>query len=89
MTPYELIVKRSAEKEMLSLPTQVFDRVKEAILNLEEDPRPRGCKKLRGLDEYRLRVGAYRVLFSVDDEKHAVTVMAVGHRQDVYRRRNS
>jgi mRNA interferase RelE/StbE len=89
MTPYVLIIQRSAEKEMVSLPKQVFERVTEAILKLEDNPRPRGCKKLRGLDEYRLRVGTYRVLFCVDDERRAVTVMAVGHRQDVYKDRHS
>jgi len=87
MTAYAVTIKRSAEKEMDGLPGEVFDRIADAILQLEDDPRRRGCKKLRGADEYRMRVGAYRVLYSIDDEKRSVEIMAVGHRRDVYKGR--
>jgi mRNA interferase RelE/StbE len=79
---YLVRIKRSAEREMDRLPRQVFDRVAAAILALENDPRPRGFKKLRGTDESRLRVGDYRILYTIDD---AQRVVAVGHRRDVYR----
>lgn len=82
---FELRIKRSAEKEMDRLPREVFERVTEAILNLEIDPRPRSSKKLRGVDEYRLRVGPYRILYLIDDEKRVVEIVAVGHRREVYR----
>ena len=82
---YTVRIKRSAEKEMDRLPAKMFDRLAEVILGLSQDPRPRGCKKLRGVEEYRLQVGAYRVLYTVDDSQRSVEVVAVGHRRDVYR----
>jgi mRNA interferase RelE/StbE len=84
---YSIRIKRSAEKEMDTLTANVFERVTEAILSLEANPRPLGSKKLRGVDEYRLRVGDYRVLYLVNDVRRIVEIMAVGHRRDVYRKR--
>jgi mRNA-degrading endonuclease RelE of RelBE toxin-antitoxin system len=55
---YTVRIKRSAEMEMDRLPAQVFARVRKAILALERHPRPPKCKKLRGTQYYRLRVGA-------------------------------
>jgi mRNA interferase RelE/StbE len=82
---YTVLIKRSAEREMNRLPGDTFERVSLAILALEKEPRPNGCKKLRGLDAYRLRTGDYRVLYTVDDRKRQVEITAVGHRRDVYR----
>lgn len=82
---YAVRLKPSAEKEMDRLPGQVFERVVAAILALEESPRPSGCKKLRGLDEYRIRVGAYRILYTIDDRVRLVEIISVGHRREVYR----
>ena len=82
---YIVRIKRSAEKEMDRLPESVFERLVEAILSLERDPRPRGAKKLRGVEDYRLRAGQYRILYSVEDRERVVVISAVGHRRDVYR----
>ena len=82
---YSVCIKRSAEKEMDRLPARTFERVAQAVLKLERDPRPTGSKKLRGAQDYRLRVGSYRILYSVDDRNRVVEVIAVGHRRDVYR----
>jgi len=60
--------------------------IEEAILGLEDDPRPPGCRKLRGLDGWRIRVGNWRVLYHIDDEKRLVTVIDVKRRrEDTYR----
>jgi len=82
---YSVLIKRSAEKEMDRLPPRTFERVAKAILKLERDPRPKGSKRLRGMQDYRLRVGEYRVLYSIDDDARVVEVIAVGHRREVYR----
>ncbi|MCP4250211.1 MAG: type II toxin-antitoxin system RelE/ParE family toxin [bacterium] len=82
---YTVRIKRSAEKEMDRLPARTFERVAQAILGLERDPRPPGSQKLRGVPDYRLRVGQYRILYGIDDRKRVVEVIAVGHRRDVYR----
>ena len=82
---YTVRIKRSAEREMDRLHPEVFQRLAAAILQLETKPRPRNCKKLRGVEEYRLRVGAYRVLYTVDDKERIVNILSVGHRSEVYR----
>lgn len=82
---YEVRIIRAAEKEMNKLPTAVHVRISQRILSLEDNPRPRGAKKLSGRKEHRLRVGDYRVLYAIDDKECLVTVFAVGHRREVYR----
>ena len=82
---YEIRILRSAEKEMEKLPTVVHNRISNRILSLENNPRPRGAKKLSSRDEYRLRVGNYRILYTVSDSYGIVTIIAVGHRREAYR----
>ena len=82
---YSIRIKKSAQREMDSLPSKMFSRIAAEILKLESVPRPRGCKKLRGRHEYRIRVGAYRVLYIVDDASLRLEIVAVAHRGDIYR----
>lgn len=82
---YEVHILAVAEKEMDALPSVVHRRLSRRIFSLEEEPRPRGARKLRGREEYRLRSGNYRILYMVNDANRVVTVMAVGHRREVYR----
>ncbi|MBM3120331.1 MAG: type II toxin-antitoxin system RelE/ParE family toxin [Chloroflexi bacterium] len=70
---------------MERLPKVVHNRISNRILSLENNPRPKGAKKLSARDEYRLRVGNYRILYTVSDSESAVTIIAVGHRREVYR----
>ncbi len=81
---YQVRILRSAEKEMDRLPVTVHARLSKRILSLEENPHPRGVKKLSGREEYRLRVGDYRILYVIDHGNHTVTIVAVGHRREVY-----
>lgn len=63
-----------------------FGRITEATLKLEDDPRPRGCRKLRGLEGWRVRVGNWRVIYHIDDQENIVTVVAIRRRrEDTYR----
>jgi len=82
---YELRIVRTAEKEMDKLPEAVHSRVSKRILSLQDNPRPRGIKRLSGGEEYRLRIGDYRALYTIDDTNLIVTIFAVGHRREVYR----
>ena len=82
---YEVRILRVAEKEMDKLSATVHHRLSQRILSLEENPRPRGAKKLSGGEEYRLRIGAYRILYTIDDKNKGVSIFAVGHRREVYR----
>ena len=52
---------------------------------LADEPRPHGSKKLSGKDEYRIRQGEYRVVYTIEDTAHTVTIVRVAHRSDVYR----
>jgi len=54
---------------------------------LAEEPHPAQSKRLKCSPNFRLRVGDYRIIYSVDDEAEVVTIRAVGHRRDIYRRR--
>jgi mRNA interferase RelE/StbE len=82
---YRLQLKRSARKEIRSLHPVDRERVAEAIRALRDDPRPPGCKKLKEVDAWSVRVGDYRVIYDIDDEARLVMVIKVGHRRDVYR----
>ena len=82
---YTVEIKRSAGKEMESLPQEIHRRVTGKILSLENNPRPPGIRKLQGTEGYRLRVGDYRVLYTVDDRSHRVVIYSVAHRREAYR----
>jgi mRNA interferase RelE/StbE len=82
---YQIIIKRSAEKELNALPATLRSRIAARLLDLEDNPRPAGIKKLQGEESYRLRIGDYRVLLAIDDRKQQVIVYAIGHRREVYR----
>ena len=82
---YTVEIKRSAEKEMDRLPAKSHKNVSNRILALEDNPRPPGSIKLQGGDAYRLRIGDYRVLYTIDDEAKRVFVYSVAHRREAYR----
>jgi len=82
---YSIEIKRSAQKELDALDDAVFRRIDRKILVLAEDPRPPGCRKLRGYkDIWRVRVGDWRVVYIVDDAAKVVSVTRIGHRREVY-----
>jgi mRNA interferase RelE/StbE len=83
--PYVVHLKRSAEKELADLPREVHQRIIKRLLTLKANPRPPGAKKLGGGEKYRIRVGDYRVLYTIDDALQKIEVSAVGHRREVYR----
>jgi mRNA interferase RelE/StbE len=84
---YSLLIKRSAAKELEAVePRPLRTRIVSRIQGLASDPRPTGSQKLAGADHgYRLRQGAYRIVYSVDDSTFVVEVVKIGHRGDVYR----
>jgi mRNA interferase RelE/StbE len=82
---YSLFILRRAQKELAHLPRESYERVAAAILRLAEDPRPTGCRKLTGRDAWRIRVGAFRAIYEIDEEHATVTILHVGRRRDVYR----
>jgi mRNA interferase RelE/StbE len=82
---YTLEIKPSAGKELDALDDALFARIDRKILLLAENPRPPGCKKLRGYkDHWRIRVGDWRVLYVIDDAAKRVSVTRLAHRREVY-----
>ena len=86
MANYSIEIKKSASKEIAKLPKTILSRILEKIRLLESDPRPTGCKKLSADEKYRIRVGNYRVLYEIVDDRLIVYVVKVSHRKDVYSR---
>ena len=86
MPEYSIVFARSARKELQALDPTVANRVIRRIESLAATPRPPGCKKLEGSDNlWRIRIGDWRVIYSVDDRKRVVDISAVRHRRDAYR----
>jgi mRNA interferase RelE/StbE len=85
--PYALLIKASAAKELEAIDsTHTRTRIVDTIQSLAADPRPSACKKLAGRDAaYRLRVGDYRIVYTVNDREVIVEVVKIGHRREVYR----
>jgi len=83
---YEIIIERNAEKELNELNNPIFDRIADSILSLSEIQRPEGCRKLKGLaNDWRIRVGDYRIIYEIDDKEKLIKIMKVRHRKDVYK----
>lgn len=79
-------IARDAKKELARLPASLQARIAKALLILEQNPFPHGCKKLRNRDGWRIRIGEYRVLYFADKKKRQIVVSVISHRRDVYRR---
>lgn len=85
MPSYAVEIKPSARKELESLSDGLIARLVSKIEGLAVNPRPSGCKKLRGYkDFWRIRIGSYRVVYIIDDERRIVNVTRIAHRRDVY-----
>ncbi len=87
---YHVEFTRPALKEFHDLPRRVQERIGPRIGALAENPRPHGVEKLEGEEDlYRIRVGDYRVVFAIHDDRLIVVVVRVANRRDAYRRRGN
>lgn len=82
---WEVILTRQPYKALAKLPADLRKRVDEKLLTLECNPRPQGCKHLKHVDLYRLRVGDWRIIYSIEDDKLIVLVIRIAPRGEVYR----
>lgn len=86
MASYRIEIKPSASKELEKLPRQMVARIVAGIKDLADNPYPQGVKKLAGFDHtYRVRVGDYRVLYDIYENRLVIEIIRVAHRKDVYR----
>ena len=85
MTPYRVVIEKKASRALMALETHHRARITGAIELLARNPYPPAARKLSNRLAYRVRVGDYRIIYSVNDSTIIVMVLAVGHRRDVYR----
>lgn len=86
MASYKVELTRTAEKQLRRIAKRHRSRLVEAIHGLANRPRPHGARKLQGYDDvYRIRVGQYRVVYEVFQDRVVVIVLKVGHRKDIYK----
>jgi mRNA interferase RelE/StbE len=84
---YRIELETRARREYRGLPNRIREDIAEAIDDLQANPRPPGCRKLAGVEGYRIRTGDYRILYAIDDASQLVRIYRIGHRGAVYRRR--
>lgn len=85
MKRYTVVLTQTAEKELQKLPVRMIEKIIALLKSLEENPRPSGCKKLKGYKNlWRVRIGNYRIIYDIDDIILLVDVREIGHRIDIY-----
>jgi mRNA interferase RelE/StbE len=84
MAKYKITFRKSVAKDLRRIPKRDVKRILKRIDLLAEDPSGEGCIKLSGLDRYRIRLGLYRIIYEIIDDRLVVTVVRVGHRSSVY-----
>jgi mRNA interferase RelE/StbE len=82
---YNVLIQRSAQKDLSKIPLRYRDRIIQAIRDLENNPRPTGSIKLTGRNAWRIHIGDYRVIYEIYDDRLIIIVISIGHRREVYR----
>jgi mRNA interferase RelE/StbE len=82
---YEIELRPAAVRALRRMAHADRERIRAAIALLAEDPRPPNARRLAGRDGYRVRVGDYRVLYTIDNRHVLIVVVTLGHRREVYR----
>ena len=81
---YQITLKKQAIKSLEKIKEPYYSKIKAAIYGLVQNPRPNGCKKLKGRDGYRIRIADYRVIYDIYDEILLIDVVELGHRKEIY-----
>lgn len=83
---YTIEIKQSAKKELAQLPKHIAEKIIRQIRGLANNPKPKGYKKMVGTENaYRIRMGNYRVIYSIFNQQLVIQVIKIGHRKDVYK----
>jgi mRNA interferase RelE/StbE len=85
MASYSLAFKKSVSKDLRSIPNQDVKRILKRIDLLRENPRAEGSIKLSGQEQYRVRLGVYRIVYEIRNTELVVTVVKIAHRSEVYK----
>ena len=84
MPNYTAVLSKKAQKQLDKLSDNIAEPILDAIAGLEENPLPSGCKKLKGREGYRIRIGNYRIIYDIFDNELIVDIITLGHRKDIY-----
>lgn len=83
---WQIEIDRKALKSLKKIPEPYKSAIIETLDRLSDDPRPEGCKKLKGANDlWRIRVNNYRIIYQVKESKFYILVIRIAHRSDVYR----
>ena len=82
---YFVDISKQALKSFENIPETDYIRIKKSVYSLAENPRPNGCKKLKGRNGYRIRQRNYRIIYEINDKILTVSVIEIGNRKDIYR----
>ena len=85
MAKYKITIKKSAAKELEDIPKKDLRKIIKRIQSLAQEPRPPGAQKLSRKQQYRVRQGDYRIVYSVNDKDLVVDIFKIGHRREIYR----
>ena len=85
MAEYKVFFKESVQKDLRIVPKKDVSRILQRIKLLTEEPRRPGCEKLTNQEQYRLRQGRYRIVYSIQDNEQTVWIVKISHRKDIYR----
>lgn len=83
--PYYIEFSPVARKTFLKLPFQLQQRILQKINILTTNPRPPDCKKLQNSENYRIRIGEWRIIYRIEDNILLITLLKIGHRREIYR----
>jgi len=82
---YSIVIEQKARKTLKKLPHKIRSRITQSIAGLKTNPRPFGYKKLKNNDYYRIRIGDYRIIYSIKEHEIKIFIIYIGHRKDIYR----
>jgi mRNA interferase RelE/StbE len=83
---YSIIIPKPVQKQLKQISPEIYQRIIPKILLLADEPRPSEVKKLKGFEnEYRIRVGDYRVRYEIDDQQLTIIILSCRHRKEAYR----
>jgi mRNA interferase RelE/StbE len=84
MEKYKIEMKKSAVKELNSLPPKDILKIITKIKSLAVNPKPSGCIKLTNREDYRIRSGNYRIIYSINNDILVIEVIKIGHRKEIF-----
>ncbi len=85
MASYEIVFKKSVAKDLRNIPKRDVRRILSRVRSLAAEPRPADCEKLSGRELYRIRQGACRIVYAVEDARLVVQIIRIAHRSSLLR----